>query len=275
MGLALVNSHVPRTNQTPRSDNSTVQTQLQTDRIRQTDLHKKSQTLEKEQSLYQKFLNLITAPYKWFQSLFSSKTKTISKQEDKLKIEYFATNKALIRSDQFIEKIFKLRDENMLKTKLTDEIREQGFLGSSEIPNNSKKIYSLEERKQKLVDKFLVHAETNGKVIAYALGSKLSDMVTTNPQIINELKKLGDHNLEHGFFLNEICTDQAYRGQGIAKRLISSLKNIGDLKYVLLTIDPQNKASIAAHEKMGAKRINDSFKIKDSSHANYLYFLAI
>lgn len=89
----------------------------------------------------------------------------------------------------------------------------------------------------------LLLAQKDGKVIAYAVFSvQQLDMPKLMPQ--KTLK------------LDEICVDEAYRRQGVAKALLHELMQRGrecgctDLR---LTCDPHNAAGIAFYESLGMK----------------------
>lgn len=102
---------------------------------------------------------------------------------------------------------------------------------------------SQEEFSGLLEEQRLLLAQQDGAVIAYAVfAMQQLDMPKLMPQ--KTLK------------LDEICVDEAYRRQGVAKALLHELMRRGreqgctDLR---LTCDPHNAAGIAFYESLGMK----------------------
>ena len=100
-----------------------------------------------------------------------------------------------------------------------------------------------EEFSTLLQEQRLLLAQRDGAVIAYAVFAvQRFDMPKLMPQ--KSLK------------LEEICVDEAYRRQGVAKALLYELMRLGksagcsDLR---LTCDPHNTAGIAFYESLGLK----------------------
>lgn len=100
---------------------------------------------------------------------------------------------------------------------------------------------TFEEFSALLQEQRLLLAQQNGMVVAYAVfAMQQFDVPKLMPQ--KSLK------------LEEICVDEAYRRQGIAKALLQELMRLGraagctDLR---LTCDPHNAAGIAFYESLG------------------------
>ncbi len=88
----------------------------------------------------------------------------------------------------------------------------------------------------------------NGAYVAYcAIKADAENRIDCETRYMGNDKR-------RGIFLSKLYVEKPYRGRGIAKRFIEMVKDIarqGGVDYICLTVNKNNKESIATYEKMG------------------------
>ncbi len=106
-------------------------------------------------------------------------------------------------------------------------------------------------------------AEMDGKVVGFVWGYNLSDMHFKNAPALKEYIGKSDHPIS---YIDEMGTDQEYRGRGIATSLLESYKEIAETlgvpELILRTANPDaerlyNKEGYARFKNENGEEIHD------------------
>ncbi len=158
----------------------------------------------------------------------------------------------LIPSITDAEKILALSKKYLLYN-LNEKDCEKGFIRIA---------YSKEDIEQIILQKEIVIARDNEKVIGYYLIGKSSNNPALEYQKIKaealaEKKQIPFNKIGYGC---QVCIEEPYRSNGVSKLMIAELQKIIASKYdyLLSTISSNNKASLQNSTKIGWQPIGEN-----------------
>ena len=162
---------------------------------------------------------------------------------------------SLTSTQQELQQILLLQEENLVKHIDETEMKSQGFVTLRHDLTTLEQMHNLAPS---------VIIKDNDTVVAYAL-----TMLTECRKLIPDLEPMfalfdnlswnGKYFNDHSFYvMGQICVAKAYRGQGLFDELYKHHKQIYNRQFdlIITEIATRNRRSIRAHERVGFKTIH-------------------
>ncbi|MBO0321256.1 GNAT family N-acetyltransferase [Muricauda sp. CAU 1633] len=152
-------------------------------------------------------------------------------------------------SDQELEQILSLQQENLIKSLSAEDKEKEGFLT---VEHSMEILKAMNEKCGHII------AVDNGDVVGYALcmHSIFADSIAVLRPMFTEIKKV-IQNQDNYMVMGQICVAKSHRGKGIFRNLYLTMKNRlpEGFDTIITEVDGKNKRSLSAHAAVGFKTL--------------------
>lgn len=152
-------------------------------------------------------------------------------------------------SEQELEQILSLQQENLLKSLSTEDQEKEGFLT---VEHSMEILRAMNDKCGHII------AVENGNVIGYALCMHpvFGDSIEVLRPMFIEINKV-IQNASNYMVMGQICVAKSHRGKGVFRNLYLTMKNRlpEGFDTIITEVDGKNKRSLAAHAAVGFKTL--------------------
>ncbi len=152
-------------------------------------------------------------------------------------------------SEQELEQILSLQQENLFKSLSTENQEKEGFLT---VEHSMEILKAMNDKCGHII------AVENGNVIGYALCMHpiFADSIEVLRPMFSEINKV-IQNANNYMVMGQICVTKSHRGKGVFRNLYLTMKNRlpEGFDTIITEVDGKNKRSLSAHAAVGFKTL--------------------
>ena len=152
-------------------------------------------------------------------------------------------------SEQELEQILSLQQQNLIKSLSTLDREKEGFLT---VEHSMEILKAMNDKCGHII------AVEDGGVIGYALCMHpiFADSIEVLRPMFSEINKVVQ-NQDNYMVMGQICVAKSHRGKGIFRNLYLTMKNRlpEGFDTIITEVDGKNKRSLAAHAAVGFKTL--------------------
>ncbi len=152
------------------------------------------------------------------------------------------------QSEEEIQEILHLQNQNLPSSLDKKEILEQGFLT---VEHSFELLWRMNQSFPHTL------AKKNGKVIGYALSmtAKFANDIPILHSLFKEIRNT--YSSEDFIVMGQICIAKEYRGRGIFRGLYQNMQRFikGSYETIITEVDIRNTRSMNAHKAIGFKEL--------------------
>ncbi|WP_036380414.1 GNAT family N-acetyltransferase [Muricauda sp. MAR_2010_75] len=152
-------------------------------------------------------------------------------------------------SEQELEQILELQQENLIKSLSSEDWEKEGFLT---VEHSMEILKAMNDKCGHII------AVENGGVIGYALCMHpvFADSIDVLRPMFIEINKVIQHANNY-MVMGQICVAKSHRGKGVFRNLYLTMKNRlpEGFDKIITEVDGKNKRSLAAHAAVGFKTL--------------------
>ena len=152
-------------------------------------------------------------------------------------------------SEQELEQILSLQQENLIKSLSAEDQDKEGFLT---VEHSMEILKAMNDKCGHII------AVENGDVVGYALCMHpiFADSIEVLRPMFTEINEV-IQNANNYMVMGQICVAKSHRGKGVFRNLYLTMKNRLPKGFdaIITEVDGKNKRSLAAHEAVGFKTL--------------------